>query len=249
VSLGLVGFGVTLALQKPLLATVGWVNINAQGLYGVGDRIEVGDVRGDVIHVGVLTTVLWEVEGELGRPTGRRVSFGNQLVLEEPVVNYTADLPYNWNMLHIPVAREADWDLAREILLRVADEVVGNERMARRVREYERVMARNALRYDLPDKPTVSLKLADDFSFVDMRLRYLVHLDEQSATRTALLRRIHEEFRRHPARLPVAYVRNQQMTLDRHGLPANAWGPGDQEPPGEPQEPPRSEAVEAVRQA
>src|SRR5207244_8946127 len=115
VGLGLVGFGVTLALQKPLLAAVGWLNINAQGLYTVGDRIKVKEVRGDVLKVGLLTTILWEIEGELGRPTGRRVSFGNQLVLEKPIVNYTADLPYNWNMLHIAVAKEADWDLAEGI--------------------------------------------------------------------------------------------------------------------------------------
>jgi small-conductance mechanosensitive channel len=241
VSLGLVGFGVTLALQKPLLNAVGWLTINAQGLYGVGDRIKVGEARGDVLHVGLMTTVLWEVEGELGRPTGRRVSFGNHLALEESVVNYSADLPYNWNQVEVPVAKEADWGLAERILLEVADEVVGNARMAARVREYEHAMARSALRYHLPTHPTVSIKMADDESSAVFRLRYLVHLDEQSRTRTALLRRIYQEFRKHPARLPVVYVRNQQMALDRHGMPANAWGPQDQEPVREPEE------VEAVR--
>jgi small-conductance mechanosensitive channel len=242
VSAGLVGFGVTLALQKPLLSIVGFVNINAQGLYAVGDRIKVGEVRGDVLHVGLLTTVLWEVEGELGRVTGRRISFANSEALEEPVVNYSADLPYNWNQVEVPVAKEGDWDLARDILLRVGDEVVGNERMARRVQEYERVMAHNALRYDLPDHPTVSLKLAEDHSYIVARLRYLVHLDEQSATRTKLVARIYEEFRKHPRRLPPVYVRNQQMAIDRHGMPANAWGPGDQEPAREADE----EEVQAV---
>ncbi|MCA1814292.1 MAG: mechanosensitive ion channel family protein [Halobacteriales archaeon] len=237
VGLGLVGFGVTLALQTPILCAVAWLTVNAQGLYAVGDRIRVGEVRGDVIHVGLLTTVLWEIEGELGRPTGRRVSFGNNQVLEQAVVNYTADLPYNWNQVDVPVAKEGDWDLARDILLRIADEVVGNERMAQRVRDYERAMAHHALWYDLPDHPTVTMKLADDNSYILMRLRYLAHLDEQSKTRTELVRRIFAEFRKHPRRLPVVYTRNQQQALDRHGMPANAWGPEDQEPPREGEEP------------
>jgi small-conductance mechanosensitive channel len=236
VSLGLVGFGVTLALQTPILGAVGWLTINVQGLYAVGDRIRVGDVKGDVIHVGLLTTVLWDLEGELGRPTGRRVSFGNQLVLELPVVNYSADLPYNWNEVEVPVAKEGDWDLAESILLRLAGEVVGDERMARRVREYEQAMARNALDYDLPDRPTVTMKLAEDHSFLVLRLRYLVALDEQSRTRTELMKRIHAEFAKHPRRLPLVYTRNQQMAIDRHGMPANAWGPQDKEPAREPEE-------------
>lgn len=243
--LGLIGFGLTLALQTPILGVVGWLLINVQGLYAVGDRIRVGEARGDVLQVGLLATVLWEIEGQLGRPTGRRISFGNHLVLQEVVVNYSADLPYNWNDIEIPVAKEGDWHLARDILLRAADEVVGRERMAARVAEYEQHMARNALRYELPRHPTVNMRLADDHSFLILRLRYLVHLDEQSVTRTRLLDRIWGEFQQHPARLPLVYTRNQQMALDRYGMPANAWGPQDQAPQPEPDEaePGRVEAV------
>ena len=57
------GFAITFALQQPLLSLVGWLYIVSKRPYGVGDRVEIGDSRGDVIEVGFLTTTLWEAGG------------------------------------------------------------------------------------------------------------------------------------------------------------------------------------------
>ena len=64
-SLGVVGFAITFALQQPLLSLLGWFYLVIKRPYGVGDRVRIGEVKGDVVEVDFLVTTLWEVGGEL----------------------------------------------------------------------------------------------------------------------------------------------------------------------------------------
>lgn len=79
-SLGVVGFAITFALQQPLLSLLGWLYIMAKRPYAVGDRVRIGETKGDVIKVDFLVTTIWEVGGELvstNQPSGRVVTVPN----------------------------------------------------------------------------------------------------------------------------------------------------------------------------
>ncbi len=56
VSLGVVGFAVTFALQQPLFSLIGWFYILINRPYQVGDRIAIEDTRGDVAAIGFFVT-------------------------------------------------------------------------------------------------------------------------------------------------------------------------------------------------
>src|SRR5437868_643677 len=78
VSLGLISLILGFALQTPISSFIGWVYIMARAPYRVGDRIEMGDARGDVIDVSYLDTTLWEIRGphlSSDHPSGRIVKF------------------------------------------------------------------------------------------------------------------------------------------------------------------------------
>ena len=49
--LGLVSAGLAIALQDPLMNLAGWIFISVRKPFAVGDRIQIGDHRGDVIDV------------------------------------------------------------------------------------------------------------------------------------------------------------------------------------------------------
>ncbi|HEX5890182.1 MAG TPA: mechanosensitive ion channel family protein, partial [Pyrinomonadaceae bacterium] len=101
VSLGLLSLILGFALQTPITSFIGWIYILVREPYRVGDRIQIGTARGDVIDVGYLDTTLWEFGGEYlstEHPTGRVIKFPNSNVLNTPVYNYTWPLfPYIWN--------------------------------------------------------------------------------------------------------------------------------------------------------
>jgi small-conductance mechanosensitive channel len=208
---------------------VGWLLVQTKGLYAVGDRIRVGDVRGDVMHIGVLTTTLWEFGRATGvgdLPSGRRVSVPNKMLLEQPVTNYSADFPYMWDEVQVPVAMEGDWRLARDLLLKVAEDVVGSARMAAAVDEYEVVIAQAFTPYKLARAPTVRLRMDD--SWLTLTLRYLVHLDEVGAVRSRITEGVLDAFAQHPDALPPVYPRIQPMPIDGRGRPlARAVAPDE----------------------
>jgi small-conductance mechanosensitive channel len=57
---GVVGAGVAVALQDVLASIAGAFSIGFSKLYAMGDRVQIGDTRGDVIDIGLLRTTLIE---------------------------------------------------------------------------------------------------------------------------------------------------------------------------------------------
>jgi small-conductance mechanosensitive channel len=98
---------------------VGWMMVASHNGYQSGDRVEIGEVRGDVIDVGVLRTTIaeigdWDERGE--HSTGRIVSFPNSMVLDSSVANYNRGFETIWNEISVMVTFESDWQAAEEIL-------------------------------------------------------------------------------------------------------------------------------------
>lgn len=144
-SLGLVGFGLTFALQQPILNLVGWITIFFKGTYKENDRIEVvsgnGDkIRGDVIEIGLMTTTLNGLVGDSETKSQKTVSFPNQLVLTSELRNYSWDSNYILDELEVSITYESDLDAATKIIEKSVSEVVKkNKNHYNKKREEERI--------------------------------------------------------------------------------------------------------------
>jgi small-conductance mechanosensitive channel len=132
--MGLVTAGVAFALQKPISALAGYLVILRGKTFGVGDRITMGGVRGDVVALRFTQTTIME----MGQPpavqddepamwvharqyTGRIVTVSNSKVFDEPVYNYTREFPYLWEEMRLPISYKDDRKSAERILLEVAN--------------------------------------------------------------------------------------------------------------------------------
>jgi small-conductance mechanosensitive channel len=185
---GIIGAGIAFALQEVFTSAAGWVAITFGRMFKVGDRIEVSGVKGDVIDVSLIRTTLVElgnwVQGDLY--SGRLVRVANSAVFKSPVFNYSADFPFLWDELTLPVRYGSDRSLARSILLRAANEVVGSY-------VPEAVQTWNAMinRYRVVPasvEPLVSLVANDNW--MEFTLRYVVDYRARRRTRDALFDRI-----------------------------------------------------------
>ncbi|MEO6828577.1 MAG: mechanosensitive ion channel domain-containing protein [Acidobacteriaceae bacterium] len=129
---GLLGAGLAFALQKVVTSFAGYFVILRGKTFNVGDRISMGGVRGDVIALNFIQTVIME----MGQPpsvqqadpgmwvqsrqySGRIVTISNAQIFEEPVYNYSRDFPYIWEEMHLPISFKDDRNRAEEILLDV----------------------------------------------------------------------------------------------------------------------------------
>ncbi len=115
-SFGLIGFGLTLALQKPIMNFVGWITIIWKGIYQVGDRIEIGRARGDVKEIRMMNTTLDGVLEQSQTTSNTFVSFPNEFVLTMELKNYTKDSNYIKEELSIGITYESNYRKAMAIL-------------------------------------------------------------------------------------------------------------------------------------
>lgn len=127
VALGVAGAGVAFALQEVIVSLAGWLNMMITGRVSVGERVMIGQVKGDIIDIGVFSSTIMEmgawVDGDLYN--GRIVSISNSFVFKEDIHHYSAEYPFLWDEVRIPIRNESDIDLARKIFLNVLDEVCG----------------------------------------------------------------------------------------------------------------------------
>jgi small-conductance mechanosensitive channel len=120
--LGLVSAGIAIALKDPLTNLAGWAFIVWRRPFDVGDRIEIGKHRGDVIDVHLFQFTLNEIGVwvDADQSTGRIVHIPNQQVFTEPVANYDKGFRYIWNEVPVLVTYESNWRKAKEILTAIA---------------------------------------------------------------------------------------------------------------------------------
>ncbi len=121
---GLLSAGLAIALKDPLTNFAGFIFLIFRRPFQVGDRIEIGDHKGDVIDIRIFQFSINEignwVDGD--QSTGRIIHIPNANVFLSPIANYHRGFSYIWNEIPVLVTFESDWEKALEILDKVAAE-------------------------------------------------------------------------------------------------------------------------------
>lgn len=201
VPLGVVSLVLGVALQTPLSSFIGWIYLLVRAPYRVGDRIKIGELRGDVIDVSYLDTTLWEFGGDYlsgDHPSGRIIRIPNMNVLNTPVVNYSWPLfPYIWNEIKFHVAYESDIHFVAETMQRVTQAEIGTD-MKEQVEVYREILARTPVdELDVQDKPVVVFGVSDN-TWLEAKVRYLVHPKEAGRVKTRLIPKLLHELNVQP---------------------------------------------------
>ncbi|MDP3274969.1 MAG: mechanosensitive ion channel [Deltaproteobacteria bacterium] len=231
VALGAGSAGVAFALQEVIASFAGWIAIAAGGFYGVGDRVQVGGIKGDVIDVGLLRTTLMElggwVDGDLYN--GRIVRVANSFVFKEPVFNYSRDFPFLWDEIKVPVKYGSDYKRARQILEGIVEEETHefNKQAKGRWAEVVRQFSIENARID----PMVTL-IAND-NWVEFTVRYIVEVKGRRGMKDRLFDKILEQFDATEGRVAFASMTVHLVetpTLDVRILPIEAPVPAKSTP-------------------
>jgi small-conductance mechanosensitive channel len=204
VSLGLISLVLGFALQGPISSFIGWLYILFRAPFQVGDRIEVGEVRGDVLEVGYLDTTLSEFHGSFlssDMPSGRLIRFPNSLVLQAPVFNYSwQDYPFIWNEVAFQVAYNSDLEFVKSTLKEAVMAELDPE-TAENVQELKDLVKGTAVS-DLPlrEYPVIRLRVSAN-TWVEVVATYIVHPKKGGSTRTRIIERALRELNKEPGRV------------------------------------------------
>ena len=122
--LGLLTAGLAIALKDPLTNIAGWIFILTRKPFTLGDRIQIGEHKGDVIDIRLFQFTILEIGNwvDAEQSTGRIIHLPNGTVFTTSQANYTTGFKYIWNEISVLVTFESNWELAKKILSKIIKE-------------------------------------------------------------------------------------------------------------------------------
>ena len=142
--LGLVSAGIAIALSDLLKNMAGWVYILGRRPFRIGDRIEIGDVAGDVVDIRLFRFSLIEIGNwvHADQSTGRLAHVPNGMVFTTTVANYTEGFEHIWHEIPVLITFESNWQKAKSILREEIDgasnfDGMARDRIRKAAREYQ----------------------------------------------------------------------------------------------------------------
>lgn len=214
---GLLSAGLAIALQAPLVNLAGWVFIVWRQPFAVGDRVQIGDQRGDVIDQRLFMFSLMEVGNwvDAEQSTGRIVHVPNGLLFTQVLANYSQGFYYIWNEIPVLVTFESDWRKAKSILQRVVLAHGGD--IGDAAEEKVREAAKKFMIFYNHLTPVVYTKVQD--SGVLLTMRYLCEPRRRRGSEQAMWEDILDAFAAEPD-IDFAYPTQRLYANDREGKPA-----------------------------
>lgn len=175
---GLITAGLAVAMQSVLVSIVGYFFLI--GKYGIriGDRVQFGDVVGEVIELGLVRLHLMELggHGQLG-PTGRVVAFANAIVFQvsSGLFKQIPGVDFAWHDITLTLPAGIDYGAAKDRLTVAVNTALkdSHDEIARQTLEIQKTTAYGSAA-DL--QPRVQLTLTS--AGVEARIRYPVHLND-----------------------------------------------------------------------
>ena len=121
--LGLFSAGLAISLRDVIINFFGWIYILSRRPFTTGDRIEINDIKGDVIDIKLMEFTLMEVGQwvEAEQSTGRIIYVPNGKILNSNIANFTKGFELIWNELTVLITFESDWKKAKSILTDIAE--------------------------------------------------------------------------------------------------------------------------------
>jgi small-conductance mechanosensitive channel len=198
-AIGVVGAGVAVALQDVVASIAGAFSIGFSKLYTVGDRVQIADTRGDVIDIGLLRTTLMETGNWVSKDlyNGRLVRIPNSLVLKGTVFNYSQGFQFLWDEIKLLFTTTSDCHYAREMLMRVARESIGEYLIEAQISW--RVVSDNYRILKPSLEPIVTLNVNN--GSLEFGLSYVVDYTKRTAKQDELFSKIVEEVAKSEGRL------------------------------------------------
>lgn len=200
--LGLLSAGIAISLADLLKNMAGWAYILTRRPFRVGDRVEVKEIKGDVVDIRLFRFSMMEVGNwvDADQSTGRLIHVPNGLVFSESLANFTEGFSHIWDEIAVLVTFESDWEAAEDMIRHILKErapdveTIAGNRIRAAARRYQIRMGTLT--------PTVYLSVRD--SGVLLTARYLVEARQRRAVQSSIWRGILEAFAESPA-VDLAY--------------------------------------------
>lgn len=165
----------TIALREIILNFFCGIYIKVKKPFQVEDRIEVKEIRGDVMNISSLNFEVLEIstDEKHGQSTGVIVTFPNSIVFSEPVRNINKGFKYIWDELTVKVAMDCDLVKNKQELYKIVNSIEVIKNIPKKMKtQINDINTTNRVYFNKYD-PTIYTKIIDDH--IELTIRYLMH--------------------------------------------------------------------------
>ena len=193
--LGLLTAGLAIALKDPLTNIAGWIFILTRKPFVLGDRVQIGEHKGDVIDIRLFQFTILEIGNWVNaeQSTGRIIHLPNGSIFTRSQANYTTGFKYIWNELAVLVTFESQWELAKTILSKIIKEHA--ESLSKDAEKKIIEASKKYMIYYRVLTPTVYTSVEE--SGILLTMRFLCDARKRRSTEHEIWEDILKEFARH----------------------------------------------------
>lgn len=183
-------------MRDLIMNVAGWAYIVYKGPFNVGHRIEVDNIKGDVIDLGLFEFALMETNAwvKADQSTGRIVYLPNSYVFRMPVFNYSTGIPFIWNEIPIYITYESNWQKAKKILEEIANN--HGETISEKAESSIKEASKKYMLFNAVLEPSVYLSLDEEKS-IALTIRYMCSYRKRRESSQAIYEEVLIAFSKH----------------------------------------------------
>lgn len=166
---------IALSLKDIIFNFFSGIYIRTSKIFSLEDRIEINDLRGDVVNINKTGFDLLEIGDRVNgeQSTGRIVHVPNALVFTYPVKNYVKAFKYIWDEIKIQIPLEADVYAVKKELYKIVKKNSIIRNIPNKM-EHEVNDASSEYRLYFNNlEPIIYVEIVD--AHIELYLRFLVH--------------------------------------------------------------------------
>lgn len=173
--ISVISAAMTIALRELILNFFCGLYIKIKKPFKVEDRIQINDIKGDVMSISALNFELLEIstKEENGQSTGVVITYPNSIVFTSPVKNINKGFKYIWDEMTIKIDMDSDLVKNKQEIYKVVNNIEIIKNIPKKMKEQiSDVNTTNRVYFNKYD-PIIYTKIVD--GHIELILRYLIH--------------------------------------------------------------------------
>lgn len=167
--------GITIAIRDVIANLFAGLYIKMKRPFKVEDRIEINDVKGDVVVINSLSFKVLEIGNRINgeQSSGRIVSIPNSHIFSYTLKNYNTAFKYLWNEMIINIPLNANIEKNKKEILKIINE---NEVVSKIPKKMDKAVMDASLEYRIYYNhldPIIYTSIKDNH--IELTARFLVH--------------------------------------------------------------------------
>lgn len=166
---------IAFSLRDIILNFFSGIYLKIKKPFQVEDRIEIGDLKGDVVNMTGMNFEVLEVNDKEngGQSSGIIINFPNSTIFQTPIKNYNKAFKYIWDEITVKVPIETDLVNTKKELYRIVNNNQIIKTIPNKMKNQINDIGTDYRIYYNKFEPIIYTKVVD--SHIELQIRFLIH--------------------------------------------------------------------------